>query len=251
MSLLEFRSLVQKKCRTFCDLLEEVFSAGPAKKVALFATVAWCIWQRRNRLRENQSTWKLHEIGDNAQRLVDEFWSVNSQESGAPIPRHRVRWSPPPEDCFKVNFDATFCEDSGLAGIGVVCRDNFGQVIAALRQNLGQVQSVEMAEALAARRAVVFAREMSLFCIIVEGDCLVVIQALRRSGLCPLLFGHIVDETKRLGSVLRSCEFQHVRREGNRLAHSLAKKAVLSADFEVWVEELLDDVDGVFQSDLP
>ena len=53
MSLLEFRSLVQKKCRTFCDLLEEVFSARPAKKVALFATVAWCIWQRRNRLREN------------------------------------------------------------------------------------------------------------------------------------------------------------------------------------------------------
>ena len=53
MSLLEFRSPVQKKCRTFCDLLEEVFSDGPARKVVLFATVAWCIWQRRNRLREN------------------------------------------------------------------------------------------------------------------------------------------------------------------------------------------------------
>ena len=182
---------------------------------------------------------------------MDEFWSVNSQECGAPIPRHRVRWSPPPVDCFKVNFDAAFCEDSGLAGIGVVCQDNYGQVIAALRQNLGQVQSVEMAEALAARRAVVFAGELSLFSVIVEGDCLAVIQALRRSGLCPLLFGHIVDETKRLGAILRSCEFQHVRREGNRLAHSLAKKAVLSADFEVWVEELPDDVDGVFQSDLP
>ena len=45
--------------------------------------------------------------------------------------------------------------------------------------------------------------------------------------------------------------FEHVRREGNRLAHSLAKKAVLSADFGVWVEELPDDMDGVFQSDLP
>ena len=45
--------------------------------------------------------------------------------------------------------------------------------------------------------------------------------------------------------------FQHVRREGNRLAHSLAKNAVLSADTDVWVEALLEDVDDVFQSDLP
>ena len=59
-----------------------------------------------------------------------------------------------------------------------------------------------------------------------------------------------MDEIKRLGSVLRRCEFQHVRREGNRLAHSLAKKAVLSADTEVWVEALLKEVADVFQSDL-
>ena len=45
--------------------------------------------------------------------------------------------------------------------------------------------------------------------------------------------------------------FQHVRRDENRLAHNLAKKAVLSADLEVWVEELPEDVDVVFQSDLP
>ena len=108
-----------------------------------------------------------------------------------------------------------------------------------------------MAEALAARRAVIFAREMSLFDIIVEGDCLTVIQALLRVGPCALLFGHIIDEIKRLGGVLRRCMFQHVWRDGNRLAHCLAKKAVLSTGFEVWVEDLLEAVDVVFQSDLP
>ena len=108
-----------------------------------------------------------------------------------------------------------------------------------------------MAEALTARSPVIFARELSLFNIIVEGDCLHVIQALKRSGPCPLLFGHIIDETKRLGRVLRSCMFQHVRRDVNRLAHNLAKKAVLSTDLEIWVEDLPKDVDVVFQSDLP
>ena len=37
----------------FYDLLEEVFSAGSARKVAMFATVAWCLWQPRNRIRKH------------------------------------------------------------------------------------------------------------------------------------------------------------------------------------------------------
>ena len=108
-----------------------------------------------------------------------------------------------------------------------------------------------MAEALAAQRAVIFARELSLFNIIVKGDCLHVIQALKCSSPCPLLFGHIIDKTNRLGRVLRSCMFQHVRRDVNRLAHSLVKKAVLSTNLEIWVEDLPEDVDVVFQLNLP
>ena len=44
--------------------------------------------------------------------------------------------------------------------------------------------------------------------------------------------------------------FQHVW-EGNRLAHSLAKNAVLSADTDVWIKTLPEDVEDVFQSDSP
>lgn len=65
------------------------------------------------------------------------------------------------------------------------------------------------------------------------------------------LFGHITDETKRLGGLLRHYHFQHVQQEGNRFAHSLARRVVLAADTDVWVEDLLNDLDDVFQSDLP
>ena len=54
------------------------------------------------------------------------------------------------------------------------------------------------------------ARELSLFYVILEGDCLWVVQALNASGSCNTLYGHIVNETKRLGAVLRHCSFQHV-----------------------------------------
>lgn len=57
MSFSDFRSLVQKKCRTFYELLEEVFSAGLTRQVAMFGTVVWCLWQHRNRMRKHQPSW--------------------------------------------------------------------------------------------------------------------------------------------------------------------------------------------------
>ena len=47
----------------------------------------------------------------------------------------------------------------------------------------------------------------------------------------------------------KPCQFFHVRRGGNKLAHELARRAVLSADTDVWVEDLPDDLDAVFRSD--
>ena len=60
-------------------------------------------------------------------------------------------------------------------GIRVVYRDYEGHVLAALSQNVALVQSVEMAEALAGKRAIEFARELSFFDVLIEGDFLHVI----------------------------------------------------------------------------
>ena len=60
----------------------------------------------------------------------------------------------------------------------------------------------------------------------------------------------MVEDTQRLGATLPSCQFQHVRREGNKLAHALAGRAVSFVDTNVWVEYLPSDLNVVFQSDL-
>ena len=60
----------------------------------------------------------------------------------------------------------------------------------------------------------------------------------------------LLMESKRIGGTLRSCLFQHVRHKGNMLAHCLAKKTVLSADTDVWVKSLPEDVENVFHLDL-
>ena len=91
----------------------------------------------------------------------------------------RVRWSPPTENLYKANFDATMFEYLGFAGLGVVIRDCRGNVLAALSQKIALPQSVEMAEALATKRAVQLAIEMSFLRVMVEGDCKRVVQALQ------------------------------------------------------------------------
>ena len=81
----------------------------------------------------------LHELGERARDLVDEFWEVNPQVQSAPVCRSQVRWSPPPQDHYKVNFDATFFAETRLAGVGVVVCDCDGQIIGALQHNIGSV----------------------------------------------------------------------------------------------------------------
>ena len=88
------------------------------------------------------------------------------------------------------------------AGIGVVFPDHLGQIIAALSQRIPLVQSVELAEAKAAPRALLFAKELSLFNVEIEGDCSRVITALTELGRSCTLFGHVTDDCKRLDATL-------------------------------------------------
>lgn len=163
-------------------------------------------------------------------------------------------WNEGVSDICRINqlsiFDAALFEGSGCAGIRVAIRDSSGVIIASLSQKTPLPHFVELVEALAARQAVVFAQDMSIFKVLVEGDCLRVVSALRAPSGCHTLCGNVVEDTHRLASHFQFCSFSHVRRHGNMLAHALAKSAVSSADFDVWVEELPLELESVFQTNL-
>lgn len=109
-----------------------------------------------------------------------------------------------------------------MAGLGVIFLDLAGNVIAALSQKILLPKMVELAEALAAKRVVLFAAELSIFKVMFEGDCMRVVQALNARGSCLTLYGHVIEETRRLGSTMESCSFHRIKREVNKLAQSLA-----------------------------
>ncbi|KAK7854750.1 hypothetical protein CFP56_031078 [Quercus suber] len=119
---------------------------------------------RRNRIRKKQPSWSLHKLDSRAKDYVMEFLNANHQSSQVATRRVQVKWSPPSES---------------------------GQIIAALSRKIPLVQSVELANAMAARRALVFAKELSLFDVEIEGGCARVLAALNMSRRCNTLFGHV------------------------------------------------------------
>ena len=82
----------------------------------------------------------------------------------------------------------------GWEGLGVVFQD-FTNIIAALSQKIAMPQTV-MAEALAANRAKVLAKELSIFQVVAKGDCLQVIQALNAPGRCHTVYGYVIEEIR-------------------------------------------------------
>ena len=89
-----------------------------------------------------------------------------------------LRWKPPDSGFYKVNFDGALFLDQRCTRLRVVVRDSAGLVIAALIQRVRLPDSVDVGEALAARRAICFALELSLHHLVIEGNSLRVIQAI-------------------------------------------------------------------------
>ncbi|XP_030969853.1 uncharacterized protein LOC115990136 [Quercus lobata] len=207
--------------------------------------VAWCIWERRNRVRLRQQAWGVGEVCWHAFELLKEFHDVHKKVYRMVVRSSDSWWKPPASRMYKINFDGALFEEQTCAGLRVVIRDSTGLVIGALSQKIRHPGSVDMVEALAASRAIVFSKELCLQSIVVEGDSLRVIQAIVAARPSRTMFGHVIAEIHSLVSNV-DCTVCHVKRKGNKLAHALARRVVASADFDMWLKDLPCDLEDVF-----
>ena len=128
----------------------------------------------------------------------------------------------------KANFDGAMFAESDQAGIGVVVKNNRGQVVAAIAEKIAKPESAEVLEVLAARRAVQFVLELGFAHSMFEGDATTVIKALTDGNCSVPSFGHIAKDIESISGLLQTKSFSHVRRQGNAVAHALMQKARLS-----------------------
>nr|POE70879.1 hypothetical protein CFP56_79040 [Quercus suber] len=137
-------------------------------------------------------------------------------------PKRRVRWKPPDQDTFKINFDGVIFAEDKCSGLGVIIRNQEGLVIASMSTQVPQqLQPIEI-EALAASNALGFAREVGISEAVLEGNSSLVMTALKTKnpGLAP--FGLSIQDSLSLSSGFSKLYYSHTKREGNIVAQSLA-----------------------------
>ena len=66
-----------------------------------------------------------------------------------------------------------------------------------------------------------------------KGDSETIVNALKTGGHSHALFDIAIDDAITLSTKFLKVQFQHVRRQGNSLAHALARHAQHYTDMEV------------------
>ncbi|KAK9985036.1 hypothetical protein SO802_034561 [Lithocarpus litseifolius] len=163
---------------------------------------------------------------------------------------HPQCWTPPEQGVYKANYDGAYFVEEEKAGIGVVVRNELGQVMGSLAEKIEMSAFVEVLEALAAKRAMIFMEELGLRQAIFEGDSEIVVKAL--VGDCPVRssIGHIVKNCKSLMGLFQTYTFSHVRRQINSVAHALARRAKNSSPLFVWMESVPSDISYIVYVDI-
>ena len=213
--------------------------------------VARAVWNRRNSLKFGHPTIAVDCISSKAGAMLQEFLAEQASPVPTPTTAALHQWRPLEYPFFKANFNAAVFKSSSSAGIGVIIRDGMGEAIGALIMPIPLANSVATMEALACRRAVLFAKEIGLSDMIFEGDSVEVIQAIIQENLDHPDFGHIIDDIRILASDLNSFQFCHVKRNCNVVADALAKRAKNSLSLDVWLEEVPDDIVHLLSFDVP
>ncbi|GLT48817.1 hypothetical protein SLA2020_224160 [Shorea laevis] len=239
---------------SFTDFFSSISNLLQKEQLELFCVLCWKIWTARNDLLWNGKAVNPQLIIGQSLHFLDEHKRVTILKGGATPTRSRTssRWTPPLDDAVKINVDGALSLQQRTSGIGAVARDSSGVVLAVLSCKGQEVVVAEIAEACSLRKALQWANELSFRKVIVESDCASVVTAINTE--IPNLhssLGSVLSDCRMLMTSFLSCTIQHVHREGNSVAHELAKRALHAEADEYWLEEVPTDIAQLVTGDKP
>ena len=132
----------------------------------------------------------------------------------------------------------------------MVIRDYNGEVIASLIQQLDQAYQLMEVEAMAVCRVVEFGSELGVGCAIVEGDSEVIVKDLRNKDNGLISFAPLINDVSLFSSLFSELSYSHIRRDGNKVAHNLARLALITPDCTMWMEDVPSHTLRFVQADL-
>lgn len=126
----------------------------------------------------------------------------------------------PPIGWYRINFDGAVFVKEIVVGLGSMIRNENSLIMTALSQKNPLPASIDMVEVLAATWTLLFAKELGLEYVTLEGDAEIIINAILGDNIQFSSYGHIIHDIKTLASSLHRIHFNFIRRQGNIVAHS-------------------------------
>lgn len=201
----------------------------------LLIVLCWGIWKARNEL-----VWRNKKIPVDfvvvTSRSVLNQWVKAQSKCDVPIAAFlhttygHEKWQKPPPGTVKLNVDAALFPELGTFSFACLARDHRGQPIGALSRCFNGVILPELAEAMGFREALSWLKTHNWSSIILETDCLLVIQALRSNVSMLSYFGDVILECKSMLTMSNNVSCLFVKRSANNVAHAIAKASYSPAD---------------------
>jgi hypothetical protein len=110
----------------------------------------------------------------------------------------KLKWQAPLEDFVKVNRDIIMDRSTRKISIGVIFRDCKEKVLAILLAPNDNIIDHGIAKAITALGATIFCRELGHQRVVLEGDALQVVQALRKEDKNLSKYCHLIENLKNL-----------------------------------------------------
>jgi len=148
----------------------------------------------------------------------------------------KAKWRKPEANLYKINTDANLSEANAW-GLGVIVRDDAGEVFTAATWKMDCFDDLAAAEAFGIYLAMAFAADCGFLDVIFETNCERVVRFLSDKEPVPNLYvGNVIRGIRNTTNRFRHVSFNFVGRKGNEVAHKLAQHALIEPN-KAWIEE--------------
>ncbi len=156
------------------DFLATCMSEMSSPEVEIVFATAWVLWLARNEVVWEGTVVNVADICSRAVGIALESVSQREAQRALATPAEvngRIhRWRPPKAGIYKVNVGCSGVASGTQVGVGILVRDNVGEVVAASGSTSTAYQDNLITHAYAVLAALKLANEIGFHCIYLEMD---------------------------------------------------------------------------------
>lgn len=237
----------QDEC--FEGWLSWIFEIKDAHVILHCVALFWSIWLCRNEVVWNHKQWSPGDVTRLVSRLVDEWNSlgVNGAESIAVAPM-QLDHSMLSSNTITIHVDAAVFPDRDDGFVAAVAHEGGSRFVAAMNGSVRCLQNPILAEALAIKEALSWAKNNGWERLVLYSDCQLVCQMLEGSSMIYSYVGCVLRDCLALKRLFVEISFHFVSRSANTLAHALARAAASQSGPRSWFSTIPDCIQHLSSS---